>query len=49
MKFAVYAGDEWLGNVHADDEHQALNLAKGADASATRVELVSESDQDSGR
>lgn len=40
-KYAVFAGEIWLVDVHASDEHEALIKVKAAYPNADRVELIS--------
>jgi hypothetical protein len=41
-KYAAYVIDEWVFDVHADTETEALDAAKRRDVRVSHVELVSE-------
>ncbi|MGZ3686653.1 MAG: hypothetical protein ACXWPM_00720 [Bdellovibrionota bacterium] len=44
MKFAAYNEADWVQDVEADSEAEALAKAQAADPKVTRVELVSSVD-----
>lgn len=42
-KWAAYAGEQWLFDLHADSQLLALRDAQKIDASVTHVELIADS------
>ncbi len=41
-EYGIFRGEVWLENIHADNEADALQLAKHQHGEGVRVELVSE-------